>query len=83
MHGGTEEEAVLTNTVHKQLVPSQAFLEPRAHESITSARVGENGKMYPEKRKVDNEWYYDQSNCTGSEVTPKDFLERHEIFVYA
>lgn len=83
MRGGAEEEADLTNTVHKQLVPSQAFLEPGAHESITSSRVGEYGKMDPEERQVDNERYRDQSNCTGSKVAPKEFLERHEIFIYA
>ncbi len=75
------EEADLTNTVHKQLVPSQAFLELGAHETITSARVGKNGEMDPEKRKVDEEWYQDQSNCTGSKVAPKVFLERNEIMM--
>ena len=45
--------------------------------------MGKNGKMDPEKRKVDNERYHDQSNCTGSKVAPKEFLERHEIMVYA
>jgi hypothetical protein len=42
-------EADITDTVHKQLVPGQAFLELGAHETITSARVGKNGKMDPEK----------------------------------
>jgi hypothetical protein len=37
--------------------------------------------MDPEKRKVDNERYHDQSNCTGSKVAPKEFLERHEVYV--
>jgi hypothetical protein len=39
--------------------------------------------MDPEKRKVDNERYRDQPNGTGSKVAPKEFLERHEIMVYA
>jgi hypothetical protein len=73
------EEADLTDTVHQQLVPGQAFLELGAHETITSARVGKNGKMDPEKRKVNNEGYRDQSSYTGSEVAPEEFLERHEI----
>lgn len=77
------EEADLTNTVHKQLVSGQAFLELGAHETITSARVGKNGKMNPEKRKVENERYHDQPNCAGSKVAPKKFLERHEIMMYA
>jgi hypothetical protein len=77
------EEADLTNAVHKQLIPGQAFLELGAHETITSARVGENCKMDPEKRKVDNERYHDEPNCTGSKVAPKNFLERYEIMVYA
>ena len=75
------EEGDLTNTVHKQLVPDQTLLELRAHETITSARVGKNGKMDPEKRKINNERYRDQSNCTGYKVAPKEFLEWHEIMI--
>jgi len=34
------EEADLTNTVHKQLVPGQAFLELGAHGKVDASRRG-------------------------------------------
>ena len=73
------EEEELTDTVHQHLVPSQAFLEPGAHETIAGARVGKNGEMDPEKRQVNNDGYHNQPKSTGTKVAPEMFLGRDEM----
>ena len=43
-----------TVTVHQQLVSNQGFLECRRHKSIARAGVGEDGKVDPEEKEVED-----------------------------
>ena len=75
----SHEKVCLTNTIHQHLISYQTLLELGAHEGITSARVGKNGEVDPEKRQVNDEGYQDQPDHTGHEMAPKEFLERDQI----
>ena len=65
-------------TIHQQLVANQGLLECGRHESVTRARVGEDGEMDPEEDEVEDEGDDDKTNHSGEEVFGDTFL-RHAL----
>jgi len=61
-------------TVHQQLIANQGFLECRGHESVTRARVGEDGEVDPEEEEVEDQWNDNETNHSGEEMFGNTFL---------
>ena len=49
-------------------------MEIWAHESVTRARLGKEGEVDIEEKKVNNEGDYDKSNGPRNEMLPEVFL---------
>lgn len=66
--------SLLTLAVHQELIALQRLLERRTHEGVTRARLCKDSKVHPEEREVDDEWYYNETDSAGHELTVKDIL---------
>lgn len=52
----------------QQIISSESLLESRAHESVSSARLGEHSEVDPEEAEIDDEGPKDEATSASQEV---------------